>query len=146
MRKTIGVLLLLGTFTGCSDNSVTMVKKGTLEIDKSLTVGQAIDNYKYFKKTKWEVLTTDNGKKVVQAYGEIDLEKHPKINAKVNPTLKQAEMRFQFVINQDNSFQLGWCGLAAETTDKGKIEPDQNVNLTLCVGSLKAIYENSPNI
>lgn len=49
MRKSIGVLLLVGIFTGCSDNSVTMVKKGTLEIDKSLTVGQAIDNYKYFR-------------------------------------------------------------------------------------------------
>lgn len=146
MWKLIGVLLLACIFAGCSDSGISMVKKGTLEFDKSLTVGQAIDNYKFFKKTKWEALTTDNGKKVVQIHGEIDTEKHPRFNSKELPDLKNFEMQFQFVINADNTFQLGWCGTRGEKKDGTKIEPDQNINILMCMNSLKAIYENSPDI
>jgi len=34
--------------------NVNTVKNGTLNFDNSITVGEAFDNYKYFRKTKWE--------------------------------------------------------------------------------------------
>jgi hypothetical protein len=56
------------------------------------------------------------------------------------------EFQIQFVINQDKSFQLSWCGIAVTKTDGSKLEPEQNANLLRCTNSLKRIYENSPDI
>lgn len=135
-----GAVLLM---TGCSDNKISVVKNGTFPFDKSLTVGQAIDNYKYFKKTKWETLTTENKKKVVQVIGQIALDKHPSIK---NPEVKAMDIRFRFVINQDKTFDLGWCGVGFEKTNGEKVEPNQTANLNACVQWLKGIYNNSPDI
>jgi len=141
-------MLIIGIL-GCDKiigGDVSMVKGGTLEFDKSLTVGQAIDNYKYFKKTGWEAIKTDNGRRVVNIKAVIDTDKHPTINSKQNPNLKDVEFQFQFVINQDKSFQLSWCGIAVTKTDGSKIEPEQNANLLTCTNTLKGIYKNSPDI
>lgn len=142
--RTLAVMFaVVWLTTGCSENKVAMVKNGTLQFDKSLTVGQAIDNYKYFKKTKWETLTTENGKKVVQVTGQIALDKHPSIK---NPELKAMDVRFQFIVNQDKTFELGWCGVGAEKTNGEKVEPNQTANLNACSQWLKGIYNNSPDI
>lgn len=142
--SSIVVMLCLSLFVGgCSDNKVSMVKNGTLEFDKSLTVGQALDNYKYFTKTKWEAITTENGKKVVQVIGQIALDNHPSIK---NPELKAMDVRFQFIVNQDKTFELGWCGAGFEKMNGEKVEPNQNANLTACFQWLEGIYNNSPNI
>ncbi len=141
--------MLITGILGCDKiigGDVSMVKGGTLEFDKSLTVGQAIDNYKYFKKTGWEAIKTDNGRRVVNIKAMIDTDKHPTLNSKQNPNLKDAELQFQFVINQDKSFQLSWCGIAVTKTDGSKLEPEQNANLLSCTNTLRKIYENSPNI
>ena len=119
---------------------VSLVKGGTLEIDKSLTVGQAIDNYKYFKKTKWDLLKTENGKKIVTVVAAIDTDKHPSINNKEG--IKSAEMKFEFKINLDNTFEVGWCGLALEKMDGTNSTPADNVNLQMCLNDLKSIYNN----
>lgn len=50
---------------------------GVLELDKSLTVGEAFDNYKYFFNVKWEAFTTENEHKVVQVTVTLDLDKYP---------------------------------------------------------------------
>lgn len=145
------VLLIILSITGCdqaksvvSGRDLEFVKNGVLELDKSLTVGQAIDNYKYFKSTKWQALKTDNGRRVVSVAAVVDTAKHPNMNS--IPNLKQMEMKFQFVINQDSTFKVGWCGLAMEFNDGTKKEPDESVNLIQCTNSLKAIYNNSPDI
>lgn len=142
--SSIVVMLGLSLFVGgCSDNKVSMVKNGTLEFDKSLTVGQALDKYKYFKNTKWEVITTENGKKVVQAIGQIALDNHPSIK---NPEFKAMDIRFQFIVNQDKTFELGWCGVGVEKTNGEKVEPNQTADLNACIQWLKGIYNNSPDI
>ena len=123
-----------------------LVKNWTLELDKSLTVGQAIDNYKFFKKTRWEAIKTDNSRKVVHIFGEIDTGQHPSLNSNSLPDLKGAEMQFQLVINADKTFQMAWCGIKLEKKDRTKVEPQQNANTLAFMNSLKAIYGNSPNI
>lgn len=144
--KMTCVLVLAIGLSACSDSNISQVKNGTLALDKSLTIGQAIDNYKYFSKTKWETLTTENKKKVVQVSGKIDLSKHPNINQKEMPVLKEVEMRFQFVINQDKTFELSWCGTWVEKNNGEKVEPPQQTYIEACINSLKAIYNNSPDI
>ena len=111
--KNILVFLLttvcLASFIGCdkakelTGGDVSLVKNGMLEFDKSLTVGKAIDNYKFFKKTKWESITTDNGRRIVTVVGTIDTEKHPQISQ--TSGVKSAEMKFEFKINQDKTFE-----------------------------------------
>lgn len=150
MKKLIIAVLIIAmaTLAGCdkakslTNSDVSLVKTGTLEFDKSLTVGQAIDKYRYFKKTDWELLKEDNGRRVVQTTADIDVMKHPDINLAKIPELKSAFYKFQFIINQDKTFQLGWCGFGAEKTDGSKIEPDKSVNLIRCVNTLKEIYAN----
>ncbi len=150
MKLHIILFLLLSviSITGCDkaknliDSDVSLVKSGTLEFDKSLAVGQAIDKYRYFKKTDWELLKEDNGRRVVQATADIDVMKHPDINPAKIPELKSAFYKFQFIINQDKTFQLGWCGFGAEKTDGSKIEPNKSVNLIRCINTLKEIYAN----
>jgi hypothetical protein len=125
-----------------SGGDVALVKNGTLEMDKSLTVGKAIDNYKFFKKTDWKLITTDNGRKIVTVVAAIDTEKHPKINKEAG--VKSAEMKFEFKINQDKTFEMGWCGFGFEKNDGEKRTPPENSNLNMCMNSLKAIYNNNP--
>ncbi len=125
---------------------VSLVKGGTLEIDKSLTVGQAVDNYKFFKNVKWEALKTDNGKRLVQVNADIDMTKSPSINPEKMPGIKSMQMQFQFKINTDNTFEMAWCGVAIEKTDGTKVDPDQNCRVDQCLNSLKGIYNNNPDI
>ncbi|MGD9686837.1 MAG: hypothetical protein AB7U43_07695 [Desulfobacter sp.] len=137
-------LLSLGIL-GCNKiggGDVSLVKDGMLEFDKSLTVGKAIDNYKFFKKTDWKSITTDNGRKIVTVVAAIDTDKHPAINKEAG--IKSAEMKFEFTVNQDKTFEIGWCGLGFEKNDGEKHTPPENVNLYMCINSLKAIYNNNP--
>ena len=141
------VFLILSTILGCEmfgGGEVDLVKNGTLEIDKSLTVGKAIDNYKYFKKTEWKLVTTDNGKKIVEVVGNIDTSKHPTLNS--NAGIKSMHIKFQFKLNQDKTFEVSWCGIGAAKNDGSKIEEDQNIEILKCLNSLKAIYDNKENI
>lgn len=148
----IALVILSTIMAGCdkvsslTSGDVSLVKGGTLEIDKSLTVGQAVDNYKFFKKVKWEALKTDNGKRLVQVNADVDTAKSPSLNSEKLPGLKSAQMQFQFKINTDKTFELAWCGIAIEKTDGTKIEPDQNVQIGKCLNSLKGIYNNNPDI
>lgn len=58
------------------DEYVTKVKSCVFEtIDDSITLGDAFDNYKFFKSTKWESFDDDQGRKVVEFVGEFDTEK-----------------------------------------------------------------------
>lgn len=155
MNKILGIILSVVfsiALFGCdkvqsvTGGDVALVKGGTLEIDKSLTVGQAVDNYKFFKKVKWEALKTENGKRLVQVNADIDTSKSPSINPEKTPAIKSLQMQFQFQINTDNTFQLAWCGAAIEKTDGTKVEPDKNIQIQKCLNSLKGIYDNNPDI
>jgi len=141
------ILVIFLTIVGCDKfggGELDLVKNGTLAMDKSLTVGKAIDNYKYFKNTEWKLVTTDNGKKIVEAVGNIDTGKHPTLNS--NGGIKSIHIKFQFKINQDKTFELAWCGIGAEKNDGSKLEEDQNVNMLKCINSLKSIYNNSEDL
>lgn len=70
MKKIIFLNFLTIAFvlSACSDSNIEAVKKGVLEFDKTLTVGEAIDNYKYCdEKPSWKSFVSENGRDMVQA-------------------------------------------------------------------------------
>jgi len=88
------------------NNNINLVKNGILEYDKSLTVGEAFDNWKACQNnTSWTSFQTDNKRKIVQftcdAYVD-HLDKH---------------FIFQFTINKDQTFILSYIGEEYIDTD-----------------------------
>lgn len=134
--------LAIVVFSGCGDN-ISMVKKGTLEFDKSISIGQAFDKYKYFKKTEWKELVTDNGKKVVQVEGIVDFKLFPEdfyVIGKEN--IQEARIVAQFTINKDDTFNLSYYGQEMIKID-GKEDAVRLNDYGVKMG-IKAIYENKP--
>lgn len=141
---TITTMLISGCdkIKSFTSSDVSLVKDGVLEMDKSLTVGKAIDNYKYFKKTQWKALKTENGKRMVVVDCSINVDAQPSMK---NSGIKSADMKYEFQINQDNTFEVGWCGLSFEKNDGEKHAAPENSNVNICINSLRAIYNNVPN-
>ena len=131
-------LLVIISFSGCGD-SVSMVKKGTLDFDKSITIGQAFDKYKYFKKIEWKEFVTDNGRKVVQVEGIVD--KNDMVYVPKN-TYKEIKVVAQFAINLDNTFKFSYFGIYRTQVD-GEIIED-SLNDFLIMGKMEGIFANKP--
>ena len=146
MKRKILLLAVLWSLLGCNkiSNDVDIVKNGTMSLDKSLTVGQAIDNYKYFKSTKWESTKSDNGRNLVNATGTLDVSRFPYLNTYEIPELKSAYITFQFIVTRDKTFDMKWCGIGFESNDGKKKEPEQQANLQECTNTLREIYNNGP--
>jgi hypothetical protein len=131
-------MLFVAALTGCDEqtesktstsaDSVAKVKDGVLELDKSTTVGRAFDGFRYFSTKTWTPTISENGRKLVEAIGTVDLSKvtsediaaatanafGPSANtSQSNATLRNAQRQlkgaqfvFQFVLNVDNTFEL----------------------------------------
>lgn len=111
--------LLSGSF---SNSNINLVKNGIINLDKSITVGQALDNWDNCQNTNWTSFTTKNGKQVVQFKCEIvgankfykfmvnddflnkyfDSQKNKKDFDKLSQSwnIKKQTLTFQFVINK----------------------------------------------
>lgn len=52
---------------------ISRVKKGIIPgFDKGISVGQAIDNYKYLSNVRWKAAKGDSGRLLISAEGVID--------------------------------------------------------------------------
>jgi hypothetical protein len=65
-RHTAVVLAMTAALAGCSNSDIDAVKKQTLDQDQSYTVGQAFDNRKVCDSVKWDEITDDRGRKIVE--------------------------------------------------------------------------------
>lgn len=128
------MLLFLLVLTGCQKQSnIDLVKNGVLEFDKSLTVGQAIENYTLAKKVTWDAGESENGRNFVNCTIALDVEKTAYAG-------KGIEMSFfyQFVINKDDSFNVSACKSVVSSPDKEPIEA--NSTLRECINGLRDVY------
>lgn len=88
MINRITNLLLFSLLAACADESgdanilsnfdryVQSAKLSVFKnLDESITLGQAFDNYKFFKNTSWHSFTDEQGREVVEFVGEFDREK-----------------------------------------------------------------------
>lgn len=148
MRKVFAFVVMCMSvviISGCDKffgGDLSLVKNGAMDFDKSLTVGQAIDNYQYSKKTEWGALTTENGKRIVHVTSQIDIDKHPKMSGE----MKSFDFQLQFLVNIDKTFHVAWCGVNAEGVDGKKITPEKTVDLNICQHFLILVYKNEPLI
>jgi hypothetical protein len=56
-------------FTGCNSNTSIVKKSILIDIDHSLSIGDALDKYKYFTRTEWREFKTEQGRNVVEFKG-----------------------------------------------------------------------------
>lgn len=136
-------IFLIICFAGCTDSKVTLVKKGVLEIDKGLTVGEAIDNFKYFKERKWQSFKADNGRDIVEVAGTVDFEKEPAGEVMKKDGINKVDVVFQFSVNKDNTFQVYASGFRMTGKD-GKTNESTDDNVFIVLKALKSIYNNEP--
>jgi len=149
---------------------VAAVKGGVLALDKSTTLGAAIDHYRYFRNPTWSTFETENGRRVVQAKGVIDIadlvakdldpllvfsaDRDPERMLKqeqalldaAKQKLHSAEFTFQFLLNRDKTFQIKTMRFLL-LGPKGqnlaeRTAGDDEAGLGIMTTTLKEVYDN----
>lgn len=122
--KSLGkkALLSIVLFTSYSyANNIALVKESIMKFDKSITVGQAFDNWERCKDKKWQEFQTNNKKKIVE------------FNCKVN----KFDCKIQWLINLDDTTEVVYAKLTTKNKYgemmEGRITPLQ---------LFRAIYAN----
>mgnify|MGYP000550135254 CR=1 FL=1 len=124
---TSGILLtIVILFSGCSEESVSLsniekVKNSVINFDKSITIGQAFDNWNNCKNKQWNEFTTDNQRQIVE------------FTCKIN-TL---DCTIQWAINLDDTTKIIYGKLLKIKKDGQILERRITTNQLL-----KAIYAN----
>lgn len=143
IQKLMAVSFFAILLAGCGSD-VSTIKNGTLEFDKSITVGQAFDKYKYFSSTKWKSFSTDNGKKIVEVEGTFKNEylQHKEWEDR----FASASLIVQFKINKDDTFEISALAFDFLTRNGDKQRSDIGKNLTVRQFNnfLKELYNNEP--
>jgi hypothetical protein len=145
-----------------SNASVKMVKKGSIALDKSVTVGNAFDGYQYFSQRAWSAITDPQKRKIVQFRGRYDFDKFvgveipelggtldkdmvKKAKAILGPAKIQYTYTVQFALSkEDDTFEVKYSGIEmrALNKDTGKMVtedlPDEEFKC------LQNIYTNKP--
>jgi hypothetical protein len=125
--RTSGILLIVVIlFSGCNEESVNIsniekVKNGVMNFDKSITIGQAFDNWNSCKNKKWNEFRTDNQKQIVE------------FTCKIN-TL---DCTIQWAINLDDTTKIIYAKLLKTNKDGQILEMKITTNQLL-----KVIYTN----
>ena len=116
------VLLSLALFTSYSyADNIDLVKDSIMRFDKSITVGQAFDNWENCKDKNWTEFQTNNKKKIVE------------FTCKVN----KMDCTVQWLINLDDTSEV----IYAKLTQKDKNGKRLERNITP-LQLFKAIYAN----
>ena len=149
--------------SGCSASPVDTVKNGTLNIDPSVTVGGAMNGYKYFAKKEWKAFKDAQNRQIVEFRGQIDIDKYAGVTLFgtliTSDMIKRAKKNLrnpvftciaQFAVSKnEKSFQLKYDGVHVTGTEaqSGK-KIDENISLTgmglFMPSGISSIYKNSP--
>lgn len=133
VMRIIIIAIFFILLTGCGDSNISAVKDKVLPGFKSLTLGEALDNYKYFDDTSWETKETENGRKFAEFRATYDAENYLK-----RTDLKQFYLVIQFIVNSDKSFNLAYAG-REEVYKNGDIK---EVKLNISEYFFRSIYNN----
>lgn len=157
MKKVISAIMVtvLAGLQACTSSAIDTVKGGTLTLDSSLSVGQAFDNYSYFKTTSWDSYEDNRGRQIVEFKGVMDYGKFvgatyggsilsSEIVTKAKKNMENMEMSFlaQFAV-KGNRFLLIFSGINVGRVDEnGKLHqkkiPDTRME------TIEAVYRNEP--
>lgn len=114
MKKFAAICFSL-MLTGCGSN-IDKVKSGVLDFNKTITIGQALDNWKSCASREWKEFKTDNGVQVVEFTCNQNITAYvEKLRTviPVSPNLKllyldiaSNKTTIQFTLNKDDTFQV----------------------------------------
>lgn len=100
---------------GCG-SGLDKVKSGVLEFNKTITVGQALDNWKSCASREWKEFKTDNGVQVVEFTCNQNIAAYAEQLRAGNPSAPNLKLLyldiasnktiFQFTLNKDDTFQV----------------------------------------
>lgn len=132
------VMLAIGT-VGCSKSGggdVGLVKNGYMDIDKSITVGQAFDGYKYFTKKEWKAYKTEQGRRMVEFNGEFNINV-PDSTQFTKDNIASSTIKLLFLINSDNTFEI----VGGE--QKNKKKNGENIDIMMDSNTIMQMGMNS---
>jgi hypothetical protein len=134
MKKMLAVSLFILALSGCGSDT-DKVKNGILEFNKTITVGQALDNWKSCENRSWEEFSADNGTKIVQFTCQHTVSEYMnKAKTYVPEEVKNGALyldvasnlqTFQFTINKDDTFQIHNVSIEMVWADGEKSESQQ---------------------
>ncbi|GMT48649.1 MAG: hypothetical protein IEMM0008_0188 [bacterium] len=159
MKKAMLMILLslVISLVHCGGGgNISLVKKGLLDFDKSKTVGEAFDNYKYFKGLKWDSFKSEDERDIVEVIAEYNIEKALKAMEAMElenikavrrgfDKIKKVIVTFQFRINKDNTFEVHWYGAKYYGKNGKKVEKNLSSESDI-TNVLEGIYDNEPDI
>jgi len=149
--KTIKLLfagLFLAIFMAGCNSDIDMVKNGVMNFNKTITVGEAFDNWNDCANSKWDSFETDNHIKVVEFTCEKKNVKEYFAKLKsFLPKKKQAKATyldiksnkqiFQWTINKDDTFQIDNVQVETVWADGKKFSDSQKP-----MKQLQNVYNN----
>lgn len=157
-------LLMALLLCACSDNSVDIVKNGRLDFDKSTTVGNALDNYPFFKATSWSTFQDQQKRTIVEFRGTFDLIAISKYLCSINaPNIGLGELQqcinnrdcrlykdkweaiIQFHIMGDNQFKVGFAGESFNGSKAGSWPQSYNNMKLIYQGQLTYLAKYKPS-
>ncbi len=142
------------------DPSVKAVKSGTLAIDKSVTVGDALDGYGYFANREWSMIKDSQNRKTVQFRGHLDYDKFvgaelegmtltEDLVKKAKAIFSQGKVELTFIVQfaistGGDTFEVKYSGIEVKGINKDtgvsetNAQPDENSVM------LQHVYANKP--
>lgn len=147
-RFIIPLFILVFSLAACN-SPVNRVKDGTLNIDKSITIGKAFENYSYFKKITWSHYTDKQGRDIVQVNAEFDIPKILQTEPDLNTLETAAAAAFLSAASKlpPDAVTLNYIVRFALNKDDNGFSP---YNAEYLVGSTdpsyKKILEKSPGV
>lgn len=155
------VAILAMVTSGCSSNPEDVVKSGTLQFDKSVTVGDALNGYQYFDDKEWKSFKDPQKRQIVEFNGAFDFDKFanielPGMQQLTSDMIKKAKRNLrdlaitykaQFAVSKDGkSFELRYSGIKMSGTNKDTGQKsDQNIADTTFF-TIQHIYANKPDL
>lgn len=134
---------------GCGSD-LDLVKGGVMEFNKTITLGQALDNWKSCEQRSWEEFKADNGVRVVQFSCQHAISQYvEKLKSLLSAEAQESASHlniasnvqtFQFTINQDGSFQIDNVQVKTTWADGTSFEDPQEP-----VEQLQIAYSNKFN-
>jgi len=150
MRKIM--FIVIGVFlaffiTGCS-NDVDLVKDGVMNFNKTITVGEAFDNWNDCEDSRWDSFETDNHTKVVEfTCKKKNVQKYmSKLKSFLSKKdqeeasyldIKSNKQIFQWTINKDDTFQIDNVQVETVWADGKKFSDSQKP-----MKQLRNVYDN----
>ena len=122
MRNYILYIIIIPCLAFCAisvhaKTDIEVVMNAKLRYDKSMTIGDAFNKFRYFKSKTWKFRQEEDNKKLVIFTGTLDLSDLRRYNNKLG-ALKAAFIRVIFVLNTDKGKNVGRLNVRYTSEDE----------------------------